>query len=144
MQIKRAKEIAAKLLKVGESKIWVNPEEGEKIKEAMTKEDVRALIGDRIIKKKKINEHSRGRARTLQKQKKKGRKKGAGKRKGKNTARTNPKKKWMSNVRSQRKKLSELKEEAKKSGIYSTAYKRIRGSFFRGRKHLEEFIKGDK
>jgi large subunit ribosomal protein L19e len=144
MQTGKVKEIAAGLLKIGHTKVWVKPGEETRLKEAMTKEDVRTLISEGLVKVRKANEQSRGRTRKLLAKKKKGRKKGAGKKKGKETARRKLKKEWISNVRSQRRKLAELRTEAKEAGIYSVAYQRVKGSYFRGRKHLEEFIKGGK
>ncbi|MCR4368415.1 MAG: 50S ribosomal protein L19e, partial [archaeon] len=65
MNEKNAKKIAAKLLKVGQTKIYVNPDETARIKEAMTKDDVRQLIKDRVIAKRKLSQHSRAGARIL-------------------------------------------------------------------------------
>ncbi len=91
MKAEKAKEIAAGLLKVGKKKIWIDPEEAESVKEAITKDDIRELIKNGIIKKRKEGEQSRGRARKIEKQKKKGRRKGHGSRKGTAKARTDRK-----------------------------------------------------
>jgi len=117
MKAEKAKKMAAELLKVGVHKIWINPESEERLKEAMTKEDVRALIKDRIIKKRKEQEQSRARARILHAKKKKRRKSGYGKRTGSRKARSKEKKSWMHDVRAQRKKLRELKEKKLKLKI---------------------------
>ncbi len=144
MKIPKAKKIAAEILNVGLSRIYIDPNNLSRVKEAMTKEDIRALIKERIIRKKKLAEQSRARARKLAEKKKKGRKKGEGKRKGKYSARNKPKKAWMMNVRAQRKLLKKLKEENPKlfeKVSYRDIYRKIKGGFFRGKKHLENYIK---
>ncbi|RLG69672.1 MAG: 50S ribosomal protein L19e [Candidatus Iainarchaeum archaeon] len=145
MKIPKAREIAAQLLCVGKTRIYIDPTQLGRVKEAMTKEDIRALIKERVIKKRKDAEQSRARARKLREKKKKGRKKGEGKRKGKYSARNNPKENWMRNVRAQRKLLKKLKEENPelfKKVSYRDIYRKIKGGFFRGKKHLESYIKG--
>lgn len=143
MKAEKAKEIASKLLKVGKNKIWINPEEAESIKEAITKDDIRELIKNGVIKKRKENEQSRGRARKIERQKKKGRRKGYGSRKGTAKARTDRKKEWISRVRAQRVLLKELKkkhpDKVKKFG-YSKLYRMIKGGFFKSKAQLERFV----
>ena len=144
MQAKRIKVIAGMLLKCGTGKITIDPEQMAKANEAMTKDDIRNLIKEGIVSERQWKGQSRGRAREMLKRKKKGRRKGYGSRKGTKKARSQRKKEWMSNTRSQREKLKELKKEAQEKGIYSSVYRRINGNFFRGRKHLEKFVKGEK
>ncbi|MCD6247775.1 MAG: 50S ribosomal protein L19e [Candidatus Diapherotrites archaeon] len=145
MKAEKVKEIAAGLLKVGKNKIWIDPEEAESVKEAITKDDVRELIKNGIIKKRKENEQSRGRARKIEKQKKKGRRKGHGSRRGTAKARTDRKADWINKVRAQRALLKELREKhpdkVKKLG-YSKLYRMIKGGFFRSKAQLERFVMG--
>ena len=110
MDDKQAKRMSAKILKVGKTKVYINPEERAKVKEAMTKEDLRQLIKDRVIKKRQDNFQSRSRARVLLEKKRKGRKKGQGKRTGKKNARAKRKENWIKNVRAQRRTLKEMKD----------------------------------
>ena len=93
--------------------MWIDPEKLTEVKEAITKEDIRSLIKDKIIRKKPKVGVSRGRARKKAVQKKKGRRKGAGSRKGKTTARLPRKKSWINRIRAQRKLLQSLKEKEK-------------------------------
>ena len=102
MEGKKAKELAAKILKVGVGRVRIKPEEMTKVKEAMTKDDIRALIAERVIKKRPSKEQSRGRARILAEKKSRGRKKGKGKRFAKKKRRSQQRKKWVSMVRAQR------------------------------------------
>jgi large subunit ribosomal protein L19e len=147
MELNKAKELAAQVLKVGKGKVYISPTEITKINEAMTKDDIRGLIADRIIKKRQDNSQSRGRARVLKDKKKRGRKKGRGKRTGTKKTRTEKKKRWMGKVRAQRRTLRELKKsnpEAVKEKNYSDVYRKIKGNFFKGKKYLKEYIEGVK
>ncbi|MCD6479148.1 MAG: 50S ribosomal protein L19e, partial [Candidatus Diapherotrites archaeon] len=53
MKAEKAKLIASRLLKVGKNKIWINPEEADSVKEAITKDDIRELIKSGVIKRLK-------------------------------------------------------------------------------------------
>ncbi len=147
MDLDKVKSIAARVLKTGRNRIWLDPVQGEKISEVITKDDIRELIKEGAIKKKEVNGQSRSRARKLQVKKAAGRKKGPGKRKGTKKARTNKKKTWIKNVRAQRRKLRELRaespEDVEKAG-YSNVYRKIKGGFFRGKKYVESYVKGNK
>ncbi len=144
MQLNKIRRMAAEIMKVGKTKIVFSEKDRERIAESMTKEDVRALIKEGIVKKRKDKHQSKGRARKLKEKKTKGRKRGKGKRKGKKTARTKKKKEWMKKVRAQRKKLKELKGKIKEKGEYGRMYKMIKGNYFKGKKYVETMVKGDK
>ncbi|PIN85810.1 MAG: 50S ribosomal protein L19e [Candidatus Diapherotrites archaeon CG11_big_fil_rev_8_21_14_0_20_37_9] len=145
MKDTKARIIASELLKAGKTVIWISPEGNEKIQGAMTKEDVRALIKEGVIKKRKRNLQSKGRARVLKEKKAKGRKKGKGKKQGKKSARAGKKETWMKNVRAQRRTLKELKE----SGVTMSKsprkiYEMIKGGYFKGKKHIQAMVEVDK
>ena len=141
MNPRKIKRMAADILGVGESKIWISPEHMKQASEAMTRDDVRKLVGQRIIQKRKDQGHSRGGARILHAKKKKGRKSGLGKRTGTKKARMQPKVQWAARVRALRKKLRELKKEGTLKGNYAKLYRQIKGNVFRGKKHLESLAK---
>ena len=135
--------MATLVLKCGVNSVWLDPDKGDKVKSVMTKEDVRALIEEGVIKKKMQNSQSRGRARILHQKRKKGRKRGKGKRKGTKKARSEKKSTWMKNVRSQRKMLMQLKKEKEKAVEkvgYRRLYKRIKGGYFKGKKYLKAAV----
>jgi len=147
MELNKAKEIAATLMKVGVGKIYLDPKNASKIKEAMTKDDIRGLIADRVIKKRQDNSQSKGRTRKLKESKRKGRKRGKGKRKGTKKTRAEKKNTWINKVRAQRRTLKELREEdpeAVAAKGYSKVYRRIKGNYFKGKKYLREYIQGGK
>ncbi len=147
MNAQKAKEISARILNVGKSRVWIDPEEIERVKEAITKEDVRVLVGEGVIKKSRREAQSRGRARKLGGKKKKGRKKGEGKRRGSHKTRSKRKKAWISSVRAQRRTLTELREsnpkEVEKIG-YGKLYRMVKGGYFKGKKYVERKVKEGK
>ncbi|HLC79024.1 MAG TPA: 50S ribosomal protein L19e [archaeon] len=143
MNDKKARRIASSILKVGQTKIWISPEHGEGIAQAMTKEDVRSLIKQGTIKKRNDALQSRGRARVLLAKKRKGRKSGRGKRTGPKSARKRARKSWISNVRAQRRVLREMK----KSGVKfkkpaRQIYLMVKGNYFKGKKYLNTMVEG--
>ena len=95
MDLRKAKELAASILKIGVTKVYLDPTQSKKIEEAMTKDDIRGLIAERIISKRRENLQSKGRARIMAAKRKKGRKSGKGKRKGTKKSRTEGKSGWM-------------------------------------------------
>ena len=138
------KRMAADIFGVGQSKIWIDPEQLGKVKEAMTRDDVRKLISERVIRKRKDHGHSRGSARILRAKKALGRRKGPGKRTGTQKSRMQPKKQWISRVRALRSALKTMQAEGKVTDNYGKLYKQIKGNLFRGRKHMETVIGGGK
>lgn len=146
MKAEKIKVIAARILNCGTSKVWFDPEGLGKVKSAITKDDIKALIKDGIIKKRQANWHSRGRARFLQAKKLKGRKRSFGSRRGVKKARSEKKARWIGRVRALREELSKLRKEnpkqVEKIG-YRKLYKLIQGNFFRGRHYLDAFVKGE-
>ncbi len=140
MTLKSQKRMAAEILDIGQNRVWMDPEQTEKIDEAITRQDIRNLIEGGAIKKKPEKGTSKGRSRKKKKQKKKGRRKGHGKRKGKKTARKDSKETWMEQVRAVRKRLKEMKEnEEITNDQYWKLYNMAKGGFFRDVKHLNNY-----
>ncbi|MBD3259580.1 50S ribosomal protein L19e [Candidatus Woesearchaeota archaeon] len=141
MKLTVQKRLAAQLLKCSTDRIWTDPENLETIKEAITKQDIRTLISNGLIKKKQKLGISRVRARKRLVQKRKGRQKGHGSRKGKESARLPEKKLWMTTVRMQRMFLRELKaKNLLTSANYRKLLLKVKGGFFRSRNHLKLYI----
>lgn len=145
MNLSNKKKIAARLLKVGMSRVWFDPDRLQEIKEAITKADLRKLINDLAIQAKPSFGISKFRARKLALQKRKGRKAGLGSRKGTRNARLPKKKAWMAKVRSQREFLRELKEKGLvKPAAYRKAYLMSKGGFFRSIRHIKMYLEEHK
>lgn len=136
MNLKNQRRMATQIMKCGSGRVWMNPDNEEEIKPAITKDDVRSLIGRGIIRLKHEKGVSRGRAREVAKQKRKGLRKGIGSRKGKASSRLNPKCVWIARIRSLRRLFSLLRE---KGAITNDTYRMLRekskGGFFRSGKH---------
>ncbi|MEW6295421.1 MAG: 50S ribosomal protein L19e [Candidatus Diapherotrites archaeon] len=145
MQLNKIRRMSSQILKTGKNKIWFEPDSGDKIKEAMTKDDVRELIRQGLIKERKEQMHSKAGARALKEKKRKGRKRGFGKRTGSRKARVKEKTGWIKRVRAQRKKLKELKSKGTVSPKdYRKLYKMIKGNYFKGKKYIELAVKEKK
>lgn len=141
MNLKLQRRIAAKLLKAGESRIWIDPKKLEEVSKAITKEDIRKLIELGVIKAKKKKGVSTYRAKKLKIQRKKGRRRGHGKRKGSRKARTKKKRMWINTIRPLRRLLKSLKVGGKITPkIYRELYLKAKGNFFRSTSHLKSYI----
>jgi large subunit ribosomal protein L19e len=120
--LRSQRRLAAQILKVGQNRVWINPERMEDVEAAITREEIRKLIHEGIIKSRPEKGVSRARARTLHKKKKKGLRKGSGSRSGAAHAKISKKEVWMTRIRALRKKLRELK--ARKT-ITEDTYRRM-------------------
>ena len=140
MNQKKQKELLARTLKAGKNRIRLNPEKGEVLKEAITRADLRSVVGTAVVVKKKKGV-SRVRARLRKEQQKKGRRKGPGSKKGAKYSRITKKELWMNKVRAQRKFLTDLKEKGKiEKDVYRNLYRMITGGFFRSKAHLKLYM----
>ena len=135
------RRIAAEILKCGENRIWIDPERIEDVKSAITREDIKRLIKEGVIKKKPIKGQSTYRAKIRHEQRKKGRHRGPGSRKGKKTARMGKKERWIMTIRALRKELRKLKAEKKIDvHTYRRLYIRAKGGQFKNKHQLYLFL----
>ncbi len=141
MKLNTQKRISADVLKVGVNKVWFDPSKSTEIKEAITKDDIRRLVKQKVIKKILEVSQSRGRIKKANIQKSKGQRKGAGSRKGKKTARLPKKKAWMAKIRIQRKFLKELKiNEIIEVSTYRDLFLKAKGGYFRSKRHIKTYL----
>ncbi|MEM4348135.1 MAG: 50S ribosomal protein L19e [Candidatus Anstonellaceae archaeon] len=139
------RRIAAEILRVGENKVRFKPEAYQKIKEALTREDVRSLISEGAIYALKKRGVSRVRGRLHHQAQKKGRRRGPGSRKGSMGARQGTKKAWIAKVRAQRKYLHQLADSGRiEKSVMRKIYLMIKGNAFRGVKAMEAYLKDNK
>ncbi len=135
------KKIAAKIMKCSPKRIKLDPTRLDEIKEAITKHDVKLLLGKKAIKTKQKKGVSRARANKILKQKRKGLRKGHGSRKGTANAREKTKKTWINKIRKQRSLLKRLYENKKiNTKIYREMYKKSKGNFFRSVRHIKVYL----
>ena len=140
MNLSTQKQIAAKILKCGTSRVRIKA--GKEVEEALTREDVRNLIRKGHIWKVQKKGTSKFNVKKIVKQKKKGRMKGHGSRKGTAGARKKRKQIWMDTVRPLRRLLKELKESGSITNqTYKKIYLMIKGGAFRNKKHLLYYLK---
>jgi large subunit ribosomal protein L19e len=124
--------MAADVLNVGASRVWLDPDKLSDIANAITREDIRGLINDGTVKSKQANGVSRGRARGNVTKRKKGHRKGHGSRKGAKNARSPKKRLWIRKIRSQRKTLRELRDDkALDRTTYRRMYRKAKGGEYR-------------
>jgi len=141
MDLKSQKNMAARILDCGKSRVWFDPERVADIADAITAEDVRRMISDGVIKELPKTGVSSYRKKKIAAQKKKGRRKGIGSRKGYSTARAPRKRVWISRIRAIRKLLRELKKEGKiDNKVYRTIYMKSKSGFFRSRAHVMIYL----
>lgn len=127
------RRLAARILKVGESRVWLDPSKREEIEKAVTAWDIRKLIKQKAIKALPQKVHK-------PKERVK-RKRGPGKRKGKKYARFPRKRRWISTVRALRKMLKELKDSNQlDNASYRKLYRLVKGGMFRSRSHLRIYM----
>jgi large subunit ribosomal protein L19e len=135
------KRLAADVLDVGKNKLWFDPEAQGDIAEAITREDIRELVDDGVIRAQPPSGNSRGRARERNEKRAYGHGTGAGSRKGKAGARQNPKGDWQSRIRAQRAHLRELRDEGElDASTYRDLYDKAGGGEFDSVADLQRYI----
>ena len=141
MKLSTQERLASRVLKVGRSRVWIDPEFQDEVSLAITKDDIRRLVDERAIQKKQKQGVSRGRARHVMRQKRKGQRKGPGHKKGKATAKLSKKDRWMRKIRPMRIELRRLREEGKITRkVYRDLYLKAKGNAFRNTAHLKTYI----
>jgi len=126
------KRLAARILKVGVSRVWLDPAQKKEIDEAITAADFRNLIKKKAIKKlpekKNLSIHKKET-------------KGKGRRKGGKYSRLNRKRRWIIKIRGLRSELKKLLKEGKIEKItYINLYRKSGGGFFRNKSHLHTYL----
>jgi large subunit ribosomal protein L19e len=144
MSLKNQRRLAAKILKVGENRVWIDPERIDDVQMAITREEIKRLIHEGAIRKLKEKGISRARARVLQRKKKKGLRRGPGSRTGSSGARISKKEAWMKKIRALRRRLRELK--AKKIitvSVYRKVYRMAGSGAFKSIAEMERYLKAN-
>jgi large subunit ribosomal protein L19e len=127
------KNLAAKILKVGKSRVWLDPSKQKEIEAAITKADVRKLIQKGYIKALPEKLHKP--------RERKKKKRGPGSKKGAKGAILPGKRRWIQTVRPLREMLKELRDSGKiERSTYKMLYKLVKGGMFRSRSHLKTYL----
>jgi large subunit ribosomal protein L19e len=140
--LKSQRRLAAQILKAGQNRVWINPEKVDDAETAITREEIRKLIHEGIIKKLPEKGVSRARARVLHEKKKKGLRSGIGSRTGAAHARISKKEAWMSKIRALRKRLRVLKvRKVIAESSYRELYRMASSGRFESVGDLERYLK---
>ena len=141
MDLKVQKRLAAQIFECSPKRVIFDNDRLEDIKQAITKRDIRLLIGDGAVSMKPMNATSKFRSRKIQQQKRKGRRKGEGSRKGSYNSRFHIKEVWMNSLRYQR---AFIKLLLTKNIITRKAYRELylksKGGYFRSKRHIKGYL----
>jgi large subunit ribosomal protein L19e len=141
MNVNAQKRLASEVLKCGVHRVYFHPDAVDEISMAITREDIRNLIKNKIIKKRSEKGISRGRANEKHRKKKLGRSRGLGSRKGKKTARSPLKRNWINRIRPLRRELKKLRNTKKiEVSVYRMLYLKAKGGAFNSVATLHRYI----
>jgi len=138
------RRLAAQILKIGENRVWIDPERMDDVEGAITREEVRKLIHEKIIDSLPEKGVSRSRAKIIREKKRKGRRSGPGSITGAGYAKVTKKEAWMKKIRSLRRKLRELKaSRIITEATYSQYYRMAGSGRFQSIAELERNLKAN-
>jgi len=140
MNLSAKKRMAAEILKVGVSRVRLDPDSADRIEDAITKDAVRGLIKEGVVWAVPAKGVSRGR---LRKRRRLGRRgEGRGSIEGASGARMRKKSRWVTKVRALRRHLRMLKDRGEITGdVFDNLYLQVKGGQVRSLRHLREIVK---
>ncbi|MFX1564962.1 MAG: 50S ribosomal protein L19e [Promethearchaeota archaeon] len=145
MDVSTQRKLAARILKVGANRVWIDPERLDDVALAIRRDDIRRLIHEGAIRKVPIQGVSRGRAKAVHEKQKRGLRSGAGSRKGKRTARRSGKESWMLRIRAIRLHLKKLRaRRIIKPRDYRRLYRLSKGGVFPSIRRVDTYIQENK
>ena len=140
--LKSQRRLASQILKIGQNRVWIDPERTEDAEAAITHEDVRKLFHEGVIKALPKKGVSRSRAKVLHEKRRKGLRSGSGSRVGGLRSRISKKEAWMSKIRALRKRLRELRtRKIITDAAYRELYRMASSGRFESAGDLERYLK---
>jgi len=135
------RRLASSMLGIGRKRVWMDPNEVNEIALANSRKAVMKLIKDSFIIKKKVQMHSRQRARLRKEEKRKGRHTGLGKRRGTTGVRMPVKVLWVRRQRTLRRLLIKYREAKKiDKHLYHELYLACKASQYKSKRNLADAI----
>lgn len=145
MSVRPQKELAAKIMKVGKNRVWINPDRVDDVMIAIRRQDIKKLIHEKVITKKPETSISRGRIRIIKDKKKRGLRVGHGSRKGPRYSTLPHKSMWMFKIRRLRTYLRQLRDRRLLTpSNYRILYLRAKGGSFDSVAQLKAYITQNK
>jgi len=142
LSLKSQRRLAAEILKVGETRVWIDPERIDYVETAITREEIRKLIHEKVVKSLPQTGVSRARARVLAAKRKKGLRRGPGGKSGPVRSKISKKQAWMNRIRPLRRRMRELKvSRAITVSTYRKLYDMSESGVFESKADLERYIR---
>jgi large subunit ribosomal protein L19e len=142
MSLKSQRRLAAEILKVGETRVWIDPERIDYVETAITREEIRKLIHEKVVKSLPEKGVSRARARVLATKRKKGLRRGPGGKSGSARSKISKKQAWMNRIRPLRRRMRELRDtRAIAESTYRKLYDMSESWVFESKADLERYIR---
>jgi large subunit ribosomal protein L19e len=134
VSLRGQKRLAAEVLGGGLNRVWIDPEEIDRVQSAITREEIKKLIQEGRIRLLPKTGISRGRIRARS-----GRRKKAGSRKG---GQKPGKEAWVLKIRAIRRHLRWLRDKRQlQAGNYKILLAMAKGGAFRSGSHVDEYVK---
>ena len=139
MSLVYQKKLAAKLLKTGKTKIWIDPDSIDDVSIAVTKNDMRKLIARGTVRAKPRMGISSGRSKVVRLKKQRGLRSGPGSQKGGVSL---DEERWMRKVRAQRNFTKLLrKRKIITPTVSRQLYLKVKGNAFENIAQIKNYIK---
>ncbi len=134
MSLRSQRKLAASLMHSGTSRIWIDPDEIDKVQSAITREEISTLIREGVIQRTPKTGVSRGRVRARS-----GRRRQEGSRKG---SQKPGKEQWVLKIRAIRRRLRLLRDRRQLApDSYRVLLGMAKGGAFRSGSHVDEYVK---
>ncbi|MDP3742679.1 MAG: 50S ribosomal protein L19e [Candidatus Micrarchaeota archaeon] len=139
MSVATVRRLCARIFDVGESRVKIL--DAKRASEALSAEDVRELVKEKVVVIIASKGPSRKAARHKQSRIRAGRRRGEGSKKGTSISQ---KTLWIRKIRSQRKLLRSLKSTLTAKGAFRKVYKMVKGNAFKNKHALSTYLKENK
>lgn len=142
MSLKSQRRLAAEIMKIGENRVWIDPERIDYVEAAITREEIKKLIHEKVVRSLPEKGISRARARVFAEKRKKGLRRGPGGKSGPARSKITKKQAWMSRIRPVRRRLRELKDSrAITESVYRKMYDMSESGVFESKADLDRYIR---